>query len=214
MRIRKVSQPTPIIPDTAQITDTYSTSTEDGYSCNYINSQENEMILDWTATENTKDKVFTGLHILPGENYKFRIVGCATANADIYLRFNGVLTQYYMEGRYEQGTATGSNNAELTKYAGFRPVKDGFYYANHISTHLTVIDGTISIKYNPDVNYYSPVFTWRTQICWSGHQVFSDCVGVYGAANVPEITTLSFAGPTFKAGTRIQIIKVKDGFTI
>ena len=38
MRIRKVSQPTPIIPDTAQITDTYSTSTGDGYSCNYVNN--------------------------------------------------------------------------------------------------------------------------------------------------------------------------------
>lgn len=38
MRIKKVSQPTPIIPATAQITDTYSTSTTDGYSCSYINS--------------------------------------------------------------------------------------------------------------------------------------------------------------------------------
>lgn len=37
MRIRKVSQPTQIEPGTAQITDTYSVSTEDGYSCNYIN---------------------------------------------------------------------------------------------------------------------------------------------------------------------------------
>lgn len=37
MRIKKVSQPTPIIPGTAQITDTYSTSTTDGYSCNYVN---------------------------------------------------------------------------------------------------------------------------------------------------------------------------------
>jgi hypothetical protein len=39
MRIKKVSQPTPIIPGTAQITDSYSTSTDDGYSCNYINSR-------------------------------------------------------------------------------------------------------------------------------------------------------------------------------
>lgn len=38
MRIRKVSQPTQIEPGTAQITDTYSVSTEDGYSCNYINN--------------------------------------------------------------------------------------------------------------------------------------------------------------------------------
>lgn len=37
MRIEKVSQPTPIVPNTAQITDTYSTSTDDGYSCNFLN---------------------------------------------------------------------------------------------------------------------------------------------------------------------------------
>lgn len=37
MRIKKISQPTPIVPETAQITDTYSTSTNDGYSCNYVN---------------------------------------------------------------------------------------------------------------------------------------------------------------------------------
>lgn len=45
MRIRKVSQPTPIIPDTAQITDTYSTSTGDGYSCNYINNKFEPVVL-------------------------------------------------------------------------------------------------------------------------------------------------------------------------
>ena len=213
MRIKKVSQPTPIIPGTAQITDSYSTSTDDGYSCNYINSQGNEMVVDWTATANTTDKTFTGLHILPGESYKFRIVGCATANADIYLRFNGIQTQYYMAGMYANGTGT-SSDANLTQYAGYRPNKSGFYYANHISTHLSVIDGTISIKYNPENGYYAPFFTWRTRIVWNGHQVTGDSYGAYGAANVPEITSIAFAGPTFKTGTRIQIMKVKDDFTI
>ena len=51
MRIRKVSQPTQIEPGTAQITDTYSTSTDDGYSCNYVNNAINNSI-----------KVVTGSH--------------------------------------------------------------------------------------------------------------------------------------------------------
>lgn len=213
MRIRKVTQPTPIIPGTAQIINAYGNSTKDGYSCNYINLQKDEMVIDWTATEDTRDKVFTGLHILPGESYKFRIVGCATSNADIYLRFNGIQTQYYMAGIYANGTST-SSDAALTLYAGYRPNKTGFYYANHVSTHLSVIDGTISIKYNPENGYYTPFFTWRTKIVWNGHQVTGDSYGAYGAASVPEITTLAFAGPTFKEGTRIQMIKVKDDFTI
>ena len=178
-----------------------------------VGSSGNEIIVDWTATENTRDKVFYNLDMKPGENYKFRIVGCATANADIYLRFNGVQTQYYMVGNYENGTGT-SSDINTSRYAGYRPNKTGMYYANHISTHLTVIDGTISIKYNPEFSRYCPFFTWKTQICWSGHQVFSDVCGVYGAADVQNITSLAFVGPTFKTGTRIQIVKVNDDFTI
>ena len=178
-----------------------------------IGSSGNEIIVDWTATENTHDKVFYDLDMKPGENYKFRIVGCATANADIYLRFNGIQTQYYMVGNYENGTGT-SSDINTSRYAGYRPNKSGMYYANHVSTHLTVIDGTISIKYNPEYSRYCPFFTWKTQICWSGHQVFSDVCGVYGAANIENITSLAFAGPTFKTGTRIQIVKVNDDFTI
>lgn len=178
-----------------------------------VGSSGNEIIVDWTATANTHDITFNNLDMKPGENYKFRIVGCATSNADIYLRFNGIQTQYYMVGNYENGTGT-SSDTNTNRYAGYRPNKNGLYYANHVSTHLTVIDGTISIKYNPEYSRYCPFFTWKTQICWSGHQVFSDVCGVYGAANIENITSLAFAGPTFKTGTRIQIVKVNDDFTI
>ena len=37
MRIRKVSQPSALPLDTAQVVDSYSTSTTDAYSCSYIN---------------------------------------------------------------------------------------------------------------------------------------------------------------------------------
>lgn len=51
MRIRKVSQPTQIEPGTAQIIDTYSTSTDDGYSCNYINTRVVTLYSDTTGTD-------------------------------------------------------------------------------------------------------------------------------------------------------------------
>ena len=193
--------------------ETYTRIKNNGTWNAWTGASQGRTIVDYTVPSNERDHVFTNLNILPGENYKYRIVGCATANADIYLRFNGKQSHYYILGRYENGTNT-TSNAELTKYAGYRPEKDGFYYAQHVSTHLTVIDGTISIKYNPEYNRYCPFFTWRTQICWSGHQVFGDSMGVYGNEDVPKITSLAFAGPTFKAGTRIQIIKVNDEFTI
>lgn len=37
MKIRKVSQPTPLSPGNGAIVDSYSTSSTDGYSCDYIN---------------------------------------------------------------------------------------------------------------------------------------------------------------------------------
>ena len=54
MRIRKVSQPTPIVPGTAQITDTYSTSTDDGYSCNYVNNAISDAVVDEYSTSEVK----------------------------------------------------------------------------------------------------------------------------------------------------------------
>lgn len=53
MRIRKVSQPTPIIPDTAQISDSYSESTTDGYSCNYVNNVAKREIITGNLGSNT-----------------------------------------------------------------------------------------------------------------------------------------------------------------
>lgn len=216
MRIRKVSQPTPIVPGTAQITDTYSTSTSDGYSCNYANSRENEMIGDYIVTGNESTITFSNLNIVPGEMYKFRFVGCATAEADIFLRINGQTTDYYNTGRYDTGTLTGSG--ELAQNASYRPNNVGFYYANHVSTRLSVIDGTISIKYNPEVGRYNPMVTWKSRIGWQNRQLISDAFGFY-APDTQQITSISFpitnAGVTFKPGTRIQIIKVNnEGFTI
>lgn len=212
MRIRKVSQPTPIIPGTAQITDTYSTSTDDGYSCNYVNSRENEMIADYTVTSNETDITFSNLNIVPGEMYKFRMVGCATSDSDIRLRINGQTTNYYNSGRYDAGTATAQG--ELTQNAGYRPNVDGFYYALHAGTRLSVIDGTISIKYNPEYGIYNPMVTWKTRIGWQGRQMLTDAFGFY-VTDTQQITSITFSQATFKAGTRIQIIKVNnEGFTI
>lgn len=53
MRIRKVSQPTPIIPDTAHISDSYSESTTDGYSCNYVNNVAKREIITGNLGSNT-----------------------------------------------------------------------------------------------------------------------------------------------------------------
>lgn len=72
MRIKKVSQPTPIIPGTAQISDSYSESTTDGYSCNYINNMN-----DYSTNE-----VNTGKKWIDGKPIYRKVITGTTSTKD------------------------------------------------------------------------------------------------------------------------------------
>lgn len=179
-----------------------------------VTAPTNEMIKDITITSNQTNVELTDLNIVLGENYKFRIVGCAaSSNADIYMTINDITgNSYYMAGRYDNGTGT-TSDASLTQNAGYRPTKARFYYSLHLSKFLTVIDGTISIKPNIQANVDTVYVEWQTKIVWNGHQNVSNVVGVM-AGDIDKITKIKLANATFKAGTRIQLIKVNGDFTI
>ena len=63
MRIKKVSQTT---PTTAQVVDGYSTSTNDSYSCNYINELHEIQMVDYTAGS---DLLYAGVYYKDGLIY-------------------------------------------------------------------------------------------------------------------------------------------------
>jgi hypothetical protein len=64
MRIRKVSQPSALPLDTAQVVDSYSTSTTDAYSANYVNEvNEKNIITIGLSSDYTIPKSNTGLQI-------------------------------------------------------------------------------------------------------------------------------------------------------
>lgn len=174
-----------------------------------------QVVVDYTANSDTTTINLTGLNIAPGENYKFRIVGCSTSTStagDIRITINNLTAnQYYHTGWYYSGTLTASGT-ETPSYV-YRPAYSYFYLGLSLRSTMTVIDGTIAIKNNIAGNRNTPFFTFNSKVIWNGFQVMSDVFAVYGQ-NVDSISSLQLSNVTFKAGTRIQIVKVNTGFSI
>lgn len=139
MRIKKVSQPTPIVPGTAQITDTYSTSTDDGYSCNYVNSitEKNAISVNLnTGSSNTYASYSNGatLNITNTQNQvgsKFTvgsngvIVGTGISKVKVQLnlemRYTAATSKYYRVVLRKNGSDLSANDSvfvELHKQLG------------------------------------------------------------------------------------------------
>ncbi|MBQ6628522.1 MAG: tail fiber protein [Methanosphaera sp.] len=173
-----------------------------------------EKIVDYTFESDLTTVSFDNLNILPGEKYKFKIVGAAVSSAsDVYMRFNDdESTQYFQCGTYINGTLTANGN--LTESNVYRQGETAFRIGNSLRTQLTTIEGTIELRYNITNSRNCPFFTWHGECLWNGQQYVSDMVGIYGQSSVDSITKLTFSGPTFKTGTKIQLIKVKNEFTI
>lgn len=173
-----------------------------------------EKIVDYTFASDLTTVSFNNLNILPGEKYKFKIVGAAVSSAgDVNMRFNDVdNTQYFQCGTYINGSL--SANGNLTESNVYRQGENAFKIGNSLRTQLTTLEGTIEIRYNITNSRNCPFFTWHGECLWSGQQYVSDMVGIYGQSSVDSITKLTFFGPTFKTGTKIQLIKVKNEFTI
>lgn len=177
---------------------------------------ENPVIAEYTATSSVSSISFSDLNILPGEKYIFRIIGTASANADVYIRFNGFSGAYYFQmGTYSSGTLTA--NGTYTPNYIYRTGETGFRVGAGIRTQLTTIEGTIEIRYNINNSRNCPFFTWKSQCLWNGVQFLSDMIGIYGQQSVDTITDLSFTpnnSATFSTGTKVQLIKVNNTLTI
>ena len=173
-----------------------------------------EKIVDYTFESDSTSVSFSNLNILPGEKYKYKIVGAAVSSAgDVYMRFNDVdATQYFQCGTYINGSLTANGN--LTESNVYRQGETAFRIGNSLRTQLTTLEGTIELRYNITNSRNCPFFTWHGECLWNGQQYVSDMIGIYGQSSVDSITKLTFSGPTFKTGTKIQIIKVKNEFTI
>lgn len=125
MRIKKVSQPTPIIPNTAQITDTYSTSTTDGYSCNYIN---NRMKLLWTNPSPTSAMTVDSKINLSSDDYDLLVwvYGYNTSNTNlqnssICVKGNNILLTMigYSAGALQRRTLTYVSDTQYNVNAAY-----------------------------------------------------------------------------------------------
>ncbi len=133
MRIKKVSQTTPV---QAQIVDGYSTSTTDGYSANYLNSQlENYKVL-WTGTCAKGGTVTLNDNI---KNYN-----------QVYIRI-GTSATYFMCPVIQTSSAIRGNNifiADSNNYMDFQAIKcscddTSFNVVNWVALRLTA-SGTVT----------------------------------------------------------------------
>ena len=172
----------------------------------------NNIVVDHTVTSDTNSINFTGLNILPGETYKFKIVGSATTNADIYMKVNdSTNADYYQVGYYSSGSLTADGN--LTTSYVFRKSKTQFQAGLQLRANHTIIEGEISINTVLSNSRKCPVIKWEDRCVWNGNQYFSKMTGIYGTS-VDAITKISLSNATFTTGTRIQIVKVRNDFTI
>ena len=175
----------------------------------------NPIVAEYTAASSINSVSLTDLNILPGEKYKFRIIGTSSANADVFIRFNDIEASYFQMGTYASATLTA--NGTYTPSYVYRTGETGFRIGAAMRPQMTVIEGTAEIRYNISNSRNCPFFTWKSQCIWNGQQYTSDMMGIYGQADISSITKLSFTlnnSATFTAGTKIQIIKVNNDFTI
>lgn len=149
MRIKKVSQPTPIIPGTAQIINAYGNSTKDGYSCNYVN---NALVDTYSTSEVKTNKVWVDGKPI----YRKVITGTTTTKDTAFNVAHGVSNYGIMmiDNKSFVKSVSGSNifilpincppntSSEYNK----RPVR-AYVSTNNISIYIGGYNGYTSFDY-------------------------------------------------------------------
>lgn len=117
MRIKKVSQTTPV---TAQVVDGYSTSTTDAYSANYVNglntySTTEQRVGTWTDGKPLYRRVFSGTF------------GTVTEGTESEVQLNVYsaafcLVKYYWADRAQTNSAINQGYAQNTLYLGYTTI--------------------------------------------------------------------------------------------
>lgn len=133
MRIRKVSQPTPIIPDTAQITDTYSTSTGDGYSCNYINNKFEPVVL-YNNDRGSRDTITLSKSV---NNFEYIEIFYGKARPESSVRFIRSQTEYAVMFSYTPLTNGPQIVVKKVKVSGTTISHAHGYYLNFTASGVS-----------------------------------------------------------------------------
>lgn len=193
--------------DTASVYDGLdSTSTTEALSArqgNVLNEKiNNGKLVRKIVTQGENVITISDLDIVSdGGIYDIEIIGKLNANADVYMKINGISSGYYQNGHYTS-TSNGSESVSTGAYTwAYRPNMTAWYCAHSMRTQLSTIKGELILSPWSNVQY-----NYQSRCCWTGMQIYSNFVGAMGGT-ITNITTISFeaAGTTFQPGTLIYI---------
>ena len=169
-----------------------------------------ETIVDYTFDNSTTNEIEFDLDLNPGEKLEITINGGVTADTDIKVQFNDIITNTYKQFGY--GFNSNKTGGDGSLGSGSR-TQTHFYYAIRLFKNEGIIKGSVYLINANTFRKYYPFFHWKSISTLPETYYIGEASGTL-QTDIDKISKIKFGmvntGVCFKEGTNIKIKKRKD----